>query len=269
MPTCRLQSSLTPLLLARNACRSTLEGNTSPYLSSLVVPTSSLIASFSCFVFAFSNKTGIVSLAVCIGVVVIIISHRISPSPGHRLEASPQLRAGVRDPRREVDLKVSVLTTRRFGPHLRSCQAWSLRCCFELLSSTHQTALGCEVRLFGPSRPLPESSCSKRYTVAFHVRRDASADLRLRKTKYSSWCIATTSNAFSMAATRNPYIQTSGVYAWCHVIISVLSLGQTICMLPRNAKKARALWMFAVVPIWPLLANVYDIHTSTALLPQP
>lgn len=66
---------------------------------------------------------------------------------------------------------------------------------------------------------------------------------------------------FSIVSTRSPYTLSSGAQALLHVAASFLALGQTIHILPRQAKAKLALWGFFLVPLIPYLANTLAINS--------
>ncbi|KAI0389579.1 glycosyltransferase family 90 protein [Xylariaceae sp. FL0594] len=80
--------------------------------------------------------------------------------------------------------------------------------------------------------------------------------------RHTSWLTAIMASTFGLLATRSPYIQETGARALMNVVASLLALGQTIDILPKQAKGKSALWVFFLVPVLPYLANISDIRTS-------
>ncbi|RMJ23393.1 Glycosyltransferase family 90 protein [Aspergillus sp. HF37] len=76
----------------------------------------------------------------------------------------------------------------------------------------------------------------------------------------SSWRAATVMRTFSMVSTRNPFTQSSGLRASSHVIGAFLSLGQTIDILPKQAKSRSIVWAIFLIPLIPFIANVIAIR---------
>jgi len=67
---------------------------------------------------------------------------------------------------------------------------------------------------------------------------------------------------FGLLATRNPSIQETGFRALMNAVASLLALGQTIDVLPKQAKAKPILWGLAFVPVLPYLANLASISMS-------
>ncbi|KAL3952460.1 hypothetical protein ACCO45_012403 [Purpureocillium lilacinum] len=240
--------ALTPLLLARIPHLSNLDKTESPPLLSLLsLPTSALVAAFSCFALARSHGTSVISFVVCVGVVGILYASYLALS-------TPQATASTineegrgefedPDPADGVDIE-------------EVAYSWAFRIVPALV-------VALLIRTFGFH--APNDSWARTAVVGFF--KALAWLLIFKSTRYSSWTIASTIGTFSIAASRNPYIQISDIYASRHVVASVLSLAQTTRLLPKNAKKTGVLWALALVPIWPFLANVYDIYMSTVFLP--
>ncbi|KAF4438651.1 Beta-12-xylosyltransferase 1 [Fusarium acutatum] len=80
----------------------------------------------------------------------------------------------------------------------------------------------------------------------------------------TSWCIATTIGTFALACTRNPFSQNSQLQALSHVVVSTLTLYQTIQLLPKQSKGKILLWSCLSASFIPCLYNEYMIHDSTS-----
>ncbi|KAJ8105425.1 hypothetical protein ONZ43_g7432 [Nemania bipapillata] len=78
----------------------------------------------------------------------------------------------------------------------------------------------------------------------------------------SSWLAATVASTFSLLATRNPFAQQTDARALITVIASLISLGQTLYLLPKQAKAKLGLWVLALIPLLPYLANLLAIELA-------
>lgn len=65
---------------------------------------------------------------------------------------------------------------------------------------------------------------------------------------------------FGIVSTRSPSTLSSGAQALLHVAASFIALGQTIHILPRQAKARLALWGFFLIPLIAYLANALAIR---------
>ncbi|UNI15390.1 hypothetical protein JDV02_001927 [Purpureocillium takamizusanense] len=239
--------ALTPLLLGQIQHSKLLDNTQKSLLSPLALPTSTFFAAVSCFVLLRSNGTGLVSLATCLVVLGLLYASYLalarSQTPGSTTVEVENGEPESCESFDDVDIEEVALP-------------WALRIVPALV-----VALSIRTFVFqAPNGPWIQM-------VVVGLFKALSWLLIFKTTRFSPWCIATTIGTFSIAATRSPYIQISGLYAVSHVLLSILSLGQTICLLPWNAKKTRALWALALIPAWPFLANEYDIYISTRLLP--
>ncbi|GAP88019.2 putative beta- -xylosyltransferase 1 [Rosellinia necatrix] len=79
---------------------------------------------------------------------------------------------------------------------------------------------------------------------------------------HASWLGVTVASTFGLLATRNPFSQQTDVRALMTVIASLISLGQTLCLLPKQAKARLALWALALIPLLPYFANLVTIHLA-------
>ncbi|KAI0551742.1 hypothetical protein F4679DRAFT_123584 [Xylaria curta] len=84
----------------------------------------------------------------------------------------------------------------------------------------------------------------------------------------SSWIAATTAGTFGLLATQNPFAQQTDTRALMIVIASLVSLGQTVSLLPKQATARSILWVLALLPVLAYLANLTDIQIarSSALI---
>lgn len=64
-----------------------------------------------------------------------------------------------------------------------------------------------------------------------------------------------------MLAARDPFILSSDLRALAQVIISAITLGQIIHMLPKQARARSILWTFILVSLVPYLANIFAIKS--------
>ncbi|KAJ8119256.1 hypothetical protein O1611_g10646 [Lasiodiplodia mahajangana] len=78
----------------------------------------------------------------------------------------------------------------------------------------------------------------------------------------SSWLAATVSSTFSILATRNPFAQQTDYRALMTVIASLVSLGQALYLLPKQATTKPRLWVLALIPLLPYLANLIAIQLA-------
>ncbi|KAI1125389.1 hypothetical protein F5Y10DRAFT_247096 [Nemania abortiva] len=78
----------------------------------------------------------------------------------------------------------------------------------------------------------------------------------------SSWLTATVANTFSLLATRSPSSQQTDTRALMAVIASLISLGQTLYLLPRRAKGGPGPWALALIPLLPYFANSITIQLA-------
>ncbi|KAI1338827.1 hypothetical protein F5Y15DRAFT_385449 [Xylariaceae sp. FL0016] len=73
----------------------------------------------------------------------------------------------------------------------------------------------------------------------------------------SSWLIATAVNTFAIATTRNVFAHYSDVRLLSQMSASLLSLGQTIHILPREAKSKSCLWVFSLLTLLLVFIQFY------------
>lgn len=71
---------------------------------------------------------------------------------------------------------------------------------------------------------------------------------------------------FGIVSTRSSSTLSSGTQAVLHVAASFLALGQTVHILPRQAKAKLALWGFFLIPLIPYLANTHAINSLQSSL---
>ncbi|KAF4439115.1 hypothetical protein F53441_12666 [Fusarium austroafricanum] len=84
----------------------------------------------------------------------------------------------------------------------------------------------------------------------------------IQTTRHTSWNIATTLGTFALACTRNPFSQTSQLYAVSHIAVSILALYQTTQLLPKQAKGKILLWCCLSISIVPFVYNEYMIYDA-------
>ncbi|EGD99316.1 hypothetical protein TESG_06584 [Trichophyton tonsurans CBS 112818] len=80
--------------------------------------------------------------------------------------------------------------------------------------------------------------------------------------RYSSWCTAAATGTFGILSTLSPFVQSSDTRALPHIIASLFGLGQTIHSLPRHVSNKSALWIFSLVSLGPLMANIIAIKST-------
>ncbi|KAI0906990.1 hypothetical protein F4823DRAFT_626680 [Ustulina deusta] len=83
-----------------------------------------------------------------------------------------------------------------------------------------------------------------------------------------SWLVATVAGTFCLLATRSPFTQQTDTRALMTVTASLISLGQIIYLLPKQATSRLALWALAAIPLLPYLSNLAAIQLaqSSALI---
>ncbi|KAJ2996996.1 hypothetical protein NUW58_g793 [Xylaria curta] len=84
----------------------------------------------------------------------------------------------------------------------------------------------------------------------------------LQLARNSSWLAVTIGGTFSLLATRDPFTQQTDTRAFMTVIASLVSLGQTVHLLPKQAKARSALWILALIPTVPYLTNLATIQVA-------
>ncbi|KAJ6443584.1 capsule-associated protein CAP1 [Purpureocillium lavendulum] len=239
--------ALTPLLIVHGP-RSSTDATDSRIFDQLAVPINCFVAVFASLALVRSNGTGLVSLLCCLGVVGVLFVSYLALA---RLQTASALSA------RDEGGEVEEYTLSESFDIEDVALPWAMRIVPIVV-----------VALLMRTWVLHEPNGSLVHTAVVGVSKAIAWILVFKTTAYSSWCVATTIGTFAIAATRDPFAQVSDMAASCHAVSAALSLGQTICMLPKSAKKRWALWVLVVVPVWPFMRNVYDIRTSTASLPQ-
>ncbi|KMP07830.1 capsule protein [Coccidioides immitis RMSCC 2394] len=84
----------------------------------------------------------------------------------------------------------------------------------------------------------------------------------IQTARNSSWNTTSIIETFSVISTRNPFTQSSDTQSLFFVIASLLALGQTVHILPKQAKAKSWLWLFSLVSLVPYLANILTIRLS-------
>ncbi|ESA42309.1 glycosyltransferase family 90 protein [Neurospora crassa] len=107
-------------------------------------------------------------------------------------------------------------------------------------------------------------------TVFLGVAKAFSWYFAVQSTRYTpgSWRIVTVIATFGLVATRNPYIQPSDIQALANVVASLVALAQSISMLPKHTEQRALLWSFALVPLFPYLANLVAIRAAESAAQQ-
>ncbi|POR39227.1 Uncharacterized protein TPAR_00568 [Tolypocladium paradoxum] len=240
--------ALTPLLLL-SGVRSAAAHTTDSRLLGPSVTTrwgSGLVAAFSCLALVQSNGTGLLSLGVCVFVVAFLYGGYLAVSrsavDGGAEDTSEG--KGHDDAAGGIDVEGVVLP-----------------CALRILPAL-AVAMGLRTLvLHEPNGPLGRA-------VMVGFVKALAWFFTIKATRHSSWCVATTIGTFAMTSTRSPFSQLSDLRAASNLVASLLSLGQTIHMLPKGVKSRSTLWALCLLPLAPLLANMYAIHASTTSLPQ-
>ncbi|KAI1295198.1 hypothetical protein F5Y03DRAFT_309886 [Xylaria venustula] len=90
----------------------------------------------------------------------------------------------------------------------------------------------------------------------------ASRDTDKFQARNCSWLAAAVAGTFSLLATRNPFTQQTDARALVTVTASLISLGQMVYLLPKQAKARLALWALAAIPLLPYLSNLAAIRLA-------
>ncbi|KAL7930755.1 glycosyltransferase family 90 protein [Trichoderma chlorosporum] len=78
----------------------------------------------------------------------------------------------------------------------------------------------------------------------------------------ASWIVAPLVSTFSISFTTNPTNESSDFQAVAYAVVSVVTLGQLIALLPKQAKFRLALWVLGFASIIPLLSNLWMIRDA-------
>ncbi|KAF7114472.1 hypothetical protein CNMCM5793_008776 [Aspergillus hiratsukae] len=122
--------------------------------------------------------------------------------------------------------------------------------------------LGMEIGVFGS----PKTSIVD--TILLGVAKSLMWHFLLQTAQHCSWSFTAAIGTFSIVATRNPFILTSNIQAFSHLIASLFALWQVIYLLPDKAKSRSALWICIVVYLVPYLVNIYFIHVAESSVIQ-
>ncbi|KAF4978242.1 hypothetical protein FZEAL_5347 [Fusarium zealandicum] len=104
-------------------------------------------------------------------------------------------------------------------------------------------------------------------TVLLGLAKALSWYFTIQTAQHTSWSIATTIGTFSIAATSNPFMQSSEACALGHVVVSFLTLGQTVHLLPKQAKTRILIWTPFFISLLPYVSNlltIRSVHSSAA-----
>ncbi|KAJ4861419.1 glycosyl transferase family 90 domain-containing protein [Trichoderma breve] len=78
----------------------------------------------------------------------------------------------------------------------------------------------------------------------------------------ASWIVAPLITTFSISFTTNPTNESSDFQAVAYTLVSVITLGQLVALLPKQAKFRLVLWLFGLASIIPLLSNLWMIRDA-------
>ncbi|KAK3492141.1 uncharacterized protein B0T23DRAFT_316038 [Neurospora hispaniola] len=108
------------------------------------------------------------------------------------------------------------------------------------------------------------------WTVFLGVAKAFSWYFAIQSTRYTpeSWRIVTVIATFGLVAARDPYTQPSNIQALANVVASLVALAQSISMLPKHTEQRALLWSFALVPLFPYLANLVAIRAVESAAQQ-
>ncbi|UPK91004.1 hypothetical protein LCI18_001939 [Fusarium solani-melongenae] len=84
----------------------------------------------------------------------------------------------------------------------------------------------------------------------------------------TSWLMAPVIGTFAIAATSNPFRESSEMRALFHAIVSLLALCQTIHFIPGQPKGKSILWGFSLISLLPYLSNVWAIRNAQPSSPN-
>ncbi|KAM5349175.1 hypothetical protein ACJ41O_008998 [Fusarium nematophilum] len=90
----------------------------------------------------------------------------------------------------------------------------------------------------------------------------------IRTARQTSWFIATTIGTFSIAASNDPFMQSSEFRALASVLASSLTLGQTIHILPKQAQGRSTIWVLLLLSLLPYISNIWAINKAHSLAPE-
>ncbi|GKT90270.1 glycosyltransferase family 90 protein [Colletotrichum tofieldiae] len=99
-------------------------------------------------------------------------------------------------------------------------------------------------------------------TVALGFAKALAWYFAARAANDTSWRIAPAIGTFSVVSTRDPFSQPSEFQALSHVAASLLTLGSVVHMIPKAPKRRSTLWVLALAPLGPYLANIIAIASA-------
>ncbi|KAH6605504.1 hypothetical protein Trco_004657 [Trichoderma cornu-damae] len=84
----------------------------------------------------------------------------------------------------------------------------------------------------------------------------------IRVARVAPWSVAPLIGTFSIASTSNPSNKSSDLQAAAYLFVSVISLGQLVSLLPKQAKLRLTLWAFGLISLIPFLLNLWMIRAT-------
>ncbi|UNI23308.1 hypothetical protein JDV02_009138 [Purpureocillium takamizusanense] len=248
-----LYPALTPLLLLSSGIRTVAPVATdapTAWTPLTAKWNSVLIATFSCFALVTANGPSLPSLVACVVVIALLCGGYLAVSRSATL-ASDVDAESASDKQLGSDAAVG---SKALDEELLALAL----CTLPLLVVTasmrivvlHRTG-GTVVR-----------------AVLVGVAKALSWFYTLRAARSSSWSLVGTIGTFAIASTRNILFedQSSYLYAASQILAALLSLGQTVHLVStKSTKPSSHLWVLAVVPLIPLLANLYGVGTLLQL----
>ncbi|UKZ50390.1 hypothetical protein TrVGV298_004650 [Trichoderma virens] len=78
----------------------------------------------------------------------------------------------------------------------------------------------------------------------------------------ASWIVAPLITTYSISFTTNPTNESSDFQAVAYAFVSVITLGQLIALLPKQARFRLTLWVFGLASLVPLLSNFWMIRDA-------
>ncbi|EEU45334.1 uncharacterized protein NECHADRAFT_69762 [Fusarium vanettenii 77-13-4] len=100
------------------------------------------------------------------------------------------------------------------------------------------------------------------YVLLLGFSKASSWFFMIQLTRNTSWLMATTIGTFAIAATSNPFRESSEIRALCHVMVSLFALCQTIHLVPGQPKGKSILWGFFLLSLLPYLSNIWAIRNA-------
>ncbi|KAK4108034.1 glycosyltransferase family 90 protein [Canariomyces notabilis] len=210
---------------------------------------SGLIAAFSCVILVGSSGISLPSLAVCVAVVALLYGGYLAiSSPASAVDGDAE-HAGGQQGRGDAP-ESSQVEDMALSLGLRILPILAIAMGVRFLVS-HEL----QVALFRVVMVASVKALSWFFT--------------LKATRDSSWCVSSTIGTFAITSTYSSALgdRSSYAYAASHLVASLLSLGQTIDMVPKESKPRTRLWALGVLPLMAFIVNMGGIGALRTLFP--